>query len=390
MELQIITPEEVQSASQVLATTKSWVAAYTKKETALIALADKDGVKLSVETDSAINDFLASLKTATKTANDARSPFTRRLDEIKSYFTAEENLLKGLETKLQEKRNASVKVYAQEKAEQLRKDQLKLDQAKARIELFAEAEAQIRTQYANVLAADKQRLLDAFSEITLDTICDLEGILKADVAPLTMEVWEGFKADVSNVLVFPLAATIPDELQEICLKAKEGKLEKVAPHYQEEIKNYANHLLAILPERRLELEEGKESAAAEELRKEQEAATKLQQEQSEQRQADQVKTQVGAAVIDVQIEQAHRGLSTPKASAIESYSIEVLEQAGWSEIFKFYSTHCDKDITEKTTMNTMKLFAEAEAKRSGTIIESAYLNYEPKYKAVTRNTKKAA
>ncbi|WP_010603265.1 hypothetical protein, partial [Pedobacter agri] len=162
------------------------------------------------------------------------------------------------------------------------------------------------------------------------------------------------------------------------------------PHYQAEIKNYADHLLSLIPERRAELEEGKASAAAEELRKEQEAAAQLQQQQSEQRQAEQIKTQVGAAVIDVQIEQAHRGLSIPKASAIESYGIEVLEQAGWSEIFKFYTTHCDKDITEKTTMNTMKLFAEAEAKRSGTIIESAYLHYEPKYKAVTRNTKKAA
>lgn len=383
MELQIISPEEVQSASAVLATTKSWVASYTKKEAALIAIADKEGVKLSVDTDAKINDFLVSLKKATKSANDARSPFTRRLDEIKGYFTAEENSLKALETKLQEKRNASVKVYTQEKAEQARKDQLKLDQAKARIELFAEAEAQIRTQYANILATDKQRLLEAFEEATLENITILEDVFKADVLPLTNEVWEGINAELSSEL-------IPDELDEICSKAKEGKFEKVAPHYQIEIKNYADHLLSLIPERRAELEEGKASAAAEELRKEQEAAAQLQAKQSEERQAEQVKTQVGAAVIDVQIEQAHRGLIIPKASAIESYGIEVLAQAGWSEIFKFYTTHCDKDITDKTTMNTMKLFAEAEAKRNGTIIESAYLNYEPKYKAVTRNTKKAA
>ncbi|MDQ1139469.1 hypothetical protein [Pedobacter agri] len=390
MELQIITLEEVQSASAVLATTKSWVAAYQKKEAVLIAQADKEGIKLSVETDSAINDFLASLKKATKNANDARSPFTRRLDEIKGYFTAEENLLKGLETKLQEKRNASVKVYTQEKAEQARKDQLKLDQAKARIELFAEAEAQIRNQYAAILNQDKQGLLNVFEALTLDNIAEFEEFLKADVLPLTEKIWSSVNADVSNPLLYPLASTIVDELDEICFKAKEGKFEKVAPHYQVEIKNYADHLLSLIPERKAELEEGKASAAAEELRKEQEAATQLQQQQSEQRQAEQVKTQVGAAVIDVQIEQAHRGLSIPKASAIESYGIEVLEQAGWSEIFKFYTTHCDKDITEKTTMNTMKLFAEAEAKRSGTIIESAYLHYEPKYKALTRNTKKAA
>ena len=83
-------------------------------------------------------------------------------------------------------------------------------------------------------------------------------------------------------------------------------------------------------------------------------------------------------------------MSIPKTQAIESYKIEVKEQAGWAEIFKFYSTHSGKDITEKTTMGTMKLFAEAEAKRNGTVIESSYLHYEPTYKAVTRNTKKAA
>lgn len=382
-QLTIISEEEVKSASAVLATTKSWIAAYQKKEAVLIAQADKEGIKLSVETESAINDFLASLKKATKTANDSRSPFTRRLDEIKGYFTAEENALKALETKLQEKRNASVKVYTQEKAEQARKDQLKLDQAKARIELFAEAEAQIRTQYAEILATDKQRLLEAFEEATLENIDILEDVFKADVLPLSNEVWDSINAALNSTLII-------DELDEICSKAKEGKFEKVAPHYQAEIKNYADHLLSLIPERKAELEEGKASAAAEELRKEQEAAAQLQAKQSEERQAEQVKTQVGAAVIDVQIEQAHRGLSIPKASAIESYGIEVLEQAGWSEIFKFYTTHCDKDITEKTTMNTMKLFAEAEAKRNGTIIESAYLHYEPKYKAVTRTTKKAA
>jgi hypothetical protein len=283
---------------------------------------------------------------------------------------------------LQGKRDASVKVYTEDKAEQDRKDQLKLDQAKARIELFADAEAQIRAQYGSILATDKQRLLEAFEEASLDNIGELESILKADVAQLSKEVCDGINADITSTLV-------PDEVTDICEKAKEGKFEKVAPHYQTEIKGYADHLLTLIPERKKELEEGKTSAAAEALRTEQAQATQLQAKQSEYRQAEQVKSQVGAAIIDVQIEQAHRGLSIPKAQAIESYSIEVLDQAGWSEIFKFYSTHCDKDITEKTTMNTMKLFAEAEAKRSGTVIASEYLHYEGKYKAVVKSKKAA-
>lgn len=389
MELQIISEQEIQSASQVLATTKNWVAAYQKKETVLLNLAEKEGVKLTPSTDQAINDFLASLKKANKTANEARAPFTRRLDEIKGLFTAEEALLKGLETKLQGKRDASVKVYVQEKAEQDRKDQLKLDQAKARIELFADAEAQIRSQYANQLNGDKVLLLHAFETCTLENIDSVAAMLDEVVGTFEQSVWDGFNASFDHELVSPLAALIPDEVVGICEKAKEGKFEKVAPHYQSEIKAYADHLLTFIPDRKIELEQGKTSAAAETLRTEQAQAAELQTQQSDQRQAEQVKSQVGAAIIDVKLEQAHRGLSIPKTQAIESYSIEVLEQAGWSEIFKFYSTHCDKDITEKTTMNTMKIFAEAEAKRSGTIIESDYLHYEAKYKAVVKSKKAA-
>jgi len=272
MELQIITQEEVQSASQVLATTKSWVASYVKKEAALIAIADKEGVKLSPGTDGKINDFLVSLKKATKKANEDRAPFTRRLDEIKGYFTAEENALKALETKLQSKRNESVKVYTQEKAEQDRKDQLKLDQAKARIELFAEAEAQIRSQYAAQLNGDKELLLHAFETCTLDNIAEVESMLSAVVGTFEQSVWDRFNASFEHELVYPQGRLIPDELDEICTRAKEGKFEKVAPHYQSEIKGYADHLLSLIPERRSELEEGKKSAAAETLRLEQQKA----------------------------------------------------------------------------------------------------------------------
>lgn len=389
MELAIITPQELQSASTVLATTKSWVATYTKKEVILLAKAEKEGVKLTPETDQEINDFLASLKKANKKANDDRAPFTRKLDEVKGTFTAEENLLKALETKLQAKRDASVKAYTLEKAEQDRKDKLALDQAKARIELFAEAEAQIRTLYATHLSESKAELLNAFSTANIDLIEGVEEMLKSVIGTFEQSVWDGFEAKIDSVLMFPQSALIADELVEICKKAKEAKFEKVAPHYKTEIKAYADHLLTLIPDRRKELEEGKASKAAIDLKAEQDLATQKQTEQSQAKQIQQIASQIGSAVIDVQITQAHRSMSIPKAQSIESYTIEVTEQAGWSEIFKFYSTHCEKEMTEKTTLGSMKIFAEAEAKRNGTVITSSYLRYDAKYKAVVKSKKAA-
>lgn len=49
-QLAIIKPEDLQSAGTVLATTKTWVAAYKKKHDALLILAKKDGEKLTAET----------------------------------------------------------------------------------------------------------------------------------------------------------------------------------------------------------------------------------------------------------------------------------------------------------------------------------------------------
>lgn len=385
----IITTKEIESASSVLATTKGWVERYQKKHDSLLKKAEVNGDKLTPELDQEINDFLVSLRSAAKSAEDSRKPFTSKMDEIKKLFTKEESALKTtLSEKLQAKRDASARIYAREAAEKASVDQLKLDQAKARIELFAEAEAQIRIQYANRLQQDKQELLNAFDHATLETIDTLGDVLASVVGTFERSVWDNFKADVSNTLVYPMASKIPSELSDIAEKAKEGKFEKVAPHYQSEIKSYADHLLTLLPQRKEELEQGKASEAAEALKKQQEDEAKAIQIANQQKHDLQVKSQVGAAVIDVQIDQANRGLTIPKGQTIQGYAIEVLEQAGWAEIFKFFMSQ-GQEITEKTTIGSMKLFAERVAKSTGETITSEYLHYEPTYKAVTK-AKKAA
>ncbi|WP_285011296.1 hypothetical protein [Pedobacter faecalis] len=379
----VITPAEIQSASQILAKTKGWVAGYSKKRDELLILANAEGVKLTAETDQKINDFLAGIKKAAAAAEDARKPFTQRIQEIVKLYTAEESKLKNdLATELQAKRNASVAAYAKEEAEKRAAEQLLLDKEKERATKFAEAEAAFRTAYATMLSCDKAELLAAFEGSGEETIDAVEQLLSGVTGNLEQERWDQVNVTLSSGLV-------ANEMPDIVIKAKEGKFEKIAPHYKSEITGYANHLLSLIPSRREEIAQGKASAAAEELRKQQDELEEKQKAESEAKALEQTSKAVADAVLTVQIQQADRQFSAPKAQAVESYSITITERAGWAEIFKFFLTHSDEQDLGKMKLDSMRLFAEKYAKANGVKIESEFIQYEAKYKAINKSRKAA-
>jgi len=390
-ELTIIKQEDLQSAGTVLATTKTWVAAYKKKHDALLILAKKDGEKLTAETDQAINDYLASLKKAAAKAEADRKPYTSKFDEVVKIFTAEEKILKiDLFTELQNARNVSVAAYKKEEAIENAKAQAKLDKAKAEIELFAEAETQIRTQYATLLRRDKEKLMEVYENCSLEMYDSALEMLDMVVGTFKQEYWDGIVANLAHNELDNTRYFTVEELAEICEKAKDGKFEKVAPHYQSEIQSYAQHLVTLMPDRKLELEAGiTESASAANIKTEQEALELKQTQDAANRTEQLVQTQVSSVIIDTQINAANRLSKVPDAKSIDSYEIIVLERAGWSEIFKFYITHSDEQDLGKIKLDSMKLFAERKAKSEGLKIESAYIKYEEKYKAVVKSKRAA-
>lgn len=390
-ELSIITEKELQNAGTVLQTTKSWVAGYTKKQVKLLELAKKEGEKLTPETDQLINDFIASVKKACTAAENARKPYTQKFDEVVKMFTEQEKALKvDLVTDLQNARNVSVAAYKRQEAIDAAAEQKKLDKAKARIELFANAESQIRLQYSNLLNGDKEKLMEVYENCTLEMYESVLEMLEMVVGTFTQDMWEVVKATITQSPLDSTKYFTQEELTAICTEAREGKFDKVAPHYQTEIQAYAQHLVTLMPERKLELETGAaESAAAVKLKQEQADAEAEQIKLAEAKTEQVIQSQVSSAIIDSQISAANRSVSMPKSQAIESYEIIVEGNLGWSEIFKFYVSHADLSIEGKTKMESMKLFAERVAKSKGLKIESAYIKYEEKYKAVTKSKKAA-
>lgn len=381
----IITPNDLQSADQVLTKNISYVDKYKKKYDILIAKAKAEGVKLSPETDAAINDYLASAKKAVGVMEADRKPWTKKAQDFVALFTTEENKLKtDYFSGLQAVRDASVKAYAIEEANNKRIAAAKLAIDKARVELIAIAEQQIRNGYAEKLRADKAELLAHYEGITLELIDGLADILEHIDGDFKQEYWDAINASVSHTLIEK------EECEAIAAKAKEGKFEKVKPHYETEISAYAAHLLSLLPERRKELEEGKAtSEAALKLKEEQEQAAEKQLQESAKATSENIQTQVASVIVDQQIDQARRSISIPNAQTIESYNIVVLERNGWAEIFKLFLTHSDEQDLGKIKLDAMKVFAERIAKSSNIKIESEYILYEAKYKAVVKSRRAA-
>lgn len=379
-ELKIIGPEDLQGASLVLATNKGYVAAYQKKAAVLLKKAKECGGKLTPELDAEINKYLVSNKTCLKKMEEDRKPFTSKLQEVVGLFTAEENYLKNdLYKPLQEIRDASAKAWAEEEKKQAAADQLKLDQEKERITLFAEAEAQIRTGYANQLANDKGELICiAFEGSDAATIDQIEELLKDATGTYTEDMFSSI--DVNMGIQYLTSG----EAGEIIEKAKVGKLEKIQPHYASEIRNYCDHLLTLIPDRRKEIEAGEESKAAAALRETEAAQLAKQAKQAEAQQQATVSTGIANAVMDININQTARTSMMPAAKAIESYSITVTKREGWAEIFKFYFTHSDEVELGKIKLDQMKTFAERLAKSQNIKIESDAIVYEAKYKAVAK------
>ena len=86
-----------------------------------------------------------------------------------------------------------------------------------------------------------------------------------------------------------------------------------------------------------------------------------------------------AATADIQVAEARQG-----------YDIIVVHQAGWVQIFQLWFEQEGKNLPidkiGNTKLDQMKSWAEKQAHKTGTKIESKFLKYEETFKAVNRKS----
>src|SRR5690606_38229283 len=182
------------------------------------ALAEKEGEKLSPETDKKIMDWQVSAKTCAKTMRTDRMVYTSKMDEIKSMFTSVENKLeKDLYSPLQALRDKSAAIYVKEQREAEVAEAKKLAKEQERIQLLADAEQQVRNAYADLLRSDKDELFTAFNGADSETIDAVEATLKSVNVTFKIDRWNSIKPVLSSNI------HTPEELENIVMNAKAGK-----------------------------------------------------------------------------------------------------------------------------------------------------------------------
>lgn len=360
-----ITPVDLQSAGAILTTNRSWLNKYKTRQAALLERAGKDGLKLSTETDKAINDWMVSAKTGLANMEAQRKPYTQKAQEFVKLFTTVENSLKEDYDVLQAIRDKSVSAYRKEEEEKRRQEEVTLRKKQERVNLLANAEQQVRDAFMKILTDEKNDLTKEF-ETNPNFKEDME---KFDPVFLFTQ-WE----EISPTIAHPLFTK--EELHAICTESKLDKFEKCAVYFKDEMKKYATYLVGMIGEKdakalredRLAQEEAARKSA--ELKAESERQRKIKEEQEA-----------------IELEQANRKLAEPDTRSIDSYSITVTGADGWRAIVEFYLSNGGGDDLEKITGKQMRAFAEKQAKKTGEMVVHDEVQYEITYKAVARKEK---
>ena len=370
---------DLQSAGSVYTTSVGMLDKYRLKHSALMERAIEAGEKLPKELDDELMNWQVSAKKAVKFMNETRSVYTDKAHAFIKEFTALENTLgKELYDGIQQVRDRSAKIHAQEAAAAREKEEAELREKQRRIDAIAELESQLRNGYANHLTNVKQTILQVYSNCNLENIDEAQVLVNDFIGgTLSEEAWNAISLVGDTALI--------DEVRTA------DRFAACSSHFTTEVTKYAEYILTLFPARKGELELGEqESAQAAELARKQEEEAENARKEAERRAAEQAEKEKQQATVTVMVSQANREVDAPRA--IESYSITVGSVDGWRAVVDYYLTNAGASPQDlgKVKLDTMRIFAERQAKSTGEMISHEAVTYEPKYKAVARATKNKA
>jgi len=370
---------DLQSAGAVYTTSIAYLEKRKGKFDSLIAKANANGEKLPKELDDELMQYQITNKKAIKSIEDQRKPFTEKAHAFIKAFTAIENELgKDLYDPIQKLRDTSARIHAEEAAEAARKEREELARKQKRIDDIANLETQLRNGYALLLGETKRTILQVYSNFDLENAGEAKAAIQSFVnAKLSNEAWETITLVGSE-----------DLIQEV---RTAERFANSSTHFTSEVTKYAEYILEMFPARVAELEQGiADNKASEELKQKQEQEEEENRVAAEKRAADEAAKAKQQANVTVMVAQANRQEEAPKT--IESYAVSVGSVDGWRAIVDYYLTNSGTPAEDlaKVKLDSMRMFAEKQAKATGEIIEHADVVYEAKYKAVARVSKKRA
>lgn len=397
-------------------------------------LSDIDEVGMTEDMDVRANNYLANVSRASTEMKESRAGVTQIMDQLKRMYTEVENDLDvkkpgTVANKIQLHRNQFAKYQADERERIKREAERVAAKAKEAIDIKYQMENNLNAQFADYLKQRGDKLQAGFNAITLENY-EEKKVSLTDLSFSCNFVHEGLYTSRFNyhnqdeLIVFSDAVIMEN-------------LPGLEANFMAEMNSLKDDLVEKLPSKLAELKEQKrladeakekqrladEAAANAKSKAQKEAAAKaiedakLAKEAQEKAEADQrereaketadreakaeedrkaaalasdIKKQGEETMVMFDQEAANAEVKAA-AEVRQGYEIEVLHPVGYTQIFALWFEMEGKNLpTDKignTKLDQMKTWAEKQAHKTGTKIESKFLKYEESYKAVNRKAK---
>lgn len=384
---------------------------------------------MDTSTDERCNNYLANVTKATKEMKDSRASVTQIMDQLKKMYTEVENELDvkkdgTIPAQIQVHRNQYAKQLAEEAEQRRLEAERKAAKDKEAIDLKYQIESQLSNYFNDFMLEKKQRLQNGFNSLSLEIFKEKSEALRGYDPMYSKQHFDSF---VPHCM--PTYHT-DNELFEISYAVKEGKYETFSANYKAELSLLKNELIDKLSSKLAELQEQKrlaeeavaaekklaeakskaekeraqaaataaaeaaEKAAAEQRKREEEEADRLKKEAEDAKakaEQDAAISKQGEETMVLFEKEAAIANAEPAPEARQGYEIIVQHPVGYTQIFALWFEKIGKDMpVDKiggTKLEQMKAWAEKEAHKTGTKIESKFLKYEETFKAVNRKAK---
>lgn len=390
----------------------------------LLTINDKG---MSAELDDRCKNYLVNVNKAVTYMKDKRSSITQIMDGLKSMYTEVETELNpkregSIPYLIQKHRDAYAKKVAEEKAAELQRLKDIADKGKEAVDIKFAISKQLTEFYNTYLLNQKNKIRSVFNSITLEDYEEKKTALEGYTPQYKIESFSAFKYSLS---VNKFHSN--EELEVIFQSAIEGKFDEYSANYAAEMSCLKDELIDTLPakleelkeqkilsdkaeEARLAAEKASDEAKRAELQKKSEEAEaarlkaiedqKIREKEEEEKQAKiaaekqqeelqslEIEKQ-GEATLIMFEEQAQSADIVDAPEARVGYEIEILHPVGFTQIFAMWFEKVGKDLPVdklgNTKLSQMVAWAEKDAIKNGTKIESKFIKYNDTYKAVNR------
>ncbi|WP_141672809.1 hypothetical protein [Flavobacterium crassostreae] len=386
--------EVVIKGSEVLKSSELRVSKAISVGNKLLAEIQENG--MSAQLDERANKFLVNCRTAKTDIENQRKPITAFFDTIRKQFTEIEGKLdpkkaEALPAAIQFYRDDYVKQIKAKEAEKQRIAQMKIDKEKEIIDIKSSLEIQLSKHVNNHISDRKQKLQDSFNNINLQNFAEKSKALKTLAIEYQRSHYDLFSPNWSRKLVTQEETT---ELLNAFIESKDFDL--IAVVVVDEIRKFKDELIEKLPSLKTSLdemakagEEEQKRLAAEKSKREAAAQAKIKSDAEIKNKAD-----AEAAEIKKTADQTNAMMNnlelndTVAPEARDGFKLKLLNKTAIAEIFTFWFQREGITLTleelEKKSIAQMKAYCEKVGHKSGDLIVSENLKYEPVYKAVNR------